>query len=177
MKAKLKPHEIPDLIVFSDMQFDQARISRCSRWETTHESIVRRFKEAGIRVCGEEWPAPHMIYWNLRGNTRGFPAKGNTPNVTMLSGFSPSLMKLLLDGETVKTNPFDTLRKALDDKAYDKVRSVLSRSKEGLLEYYKVPEKLGQEGSGHKEVNEEDWEIGELVGKEEDETASWEILE
>ena len=168
IRAKLKPDEIPDLIVFSDMQFDQAR-AQCSysRYysslgdrlgdrETHHERIVRRFKEEGIKACGKEWPAPHIVYWNLRGDTHGFPAQSDTPNVTMLSGYSPSLIKLLLDGEplgeeeveeidengkTIKRkiakNPFATVRKALDDEDYNKVRRVLSDSNEGLLQFYK----------------------------------------
>ena len=167
-RAKLKPDEIPNLIVFSDMQFDQARrsvqnydkVADC--WETHHERIVRRFKQTGLQVCGEEWPAPHIVFWNLRGDTAGFPVQGDTPNVTMLSGYSPSLMKLLLSGEALeedeeeesvevgvngeivktvrgKKNPYDTVRKALDDVDYNKVRNILCQSEEGLLKFYTAP--------------------------------------
>merc|ERR1712008_228922 len=170
IKAKLKPDEIPDLIVFSDMQFDEAsaqyscgqygysygQYSSVDKWEPQHNRIVRRFKEEGMKACGKEWPAPHIIYWNLRGDTSGFPAQGDTPNVTMLSGYSPSLLKLLLDGEPLeeeeveeldengsivkaKKNPFTAVRKALDDEDYDKVRKILSDSDEGLLQFYKAP--------------------------------------
>jgi hypothetical protein len=159
--AKLKPNEIPDLIVFSDMQFDAAACSygrkKQANWETQHERLVRKFKDAGMKACGEPWSPPQIIYWNLRGDTNGFPAQADTAGVTMLSGFSPSLLKLLLSGkaleqeivkevinedgdvvvvkEKVKT-PYDTLRAALDDIEYDKVREVLGRSKEGLLAEY-----------------------------------------
>lgn len=136
-KAKLKPHEMPTaLLVLSDMQFDQAR-DDCGSWETHHERIVRRFKSVG-------YTPPHIIYWNLRGNTVGFPAQANTPDVTMVSGFSPSTMKLLLDGEPLKEegeeerNPYTTVRKALDDVDYDVVRRVLSDSNEGELAFYKM---------------------------------------
>ena len=145
INAKLKPEEIPDLIVFSDMQFDQAQ-NGGSLWETRHERIVRRFKEEGLQACGKEWPAPHIIYWNLRGDTYGSPAQGNTPNVTMLSGFSPALLKLLLDGEPIKSastsgtgdgededkanDPFITVRKALDSDDYSEVRQILLESNE-----------------------------------------------
>jgi hypothetical protein len=152
VKAKLSPEDIPDLIVFSDMQFDQAK-NDSRGWKTHHKRIVRRFKEEGLRVCGKEWPAPHIIYWNLRGNTTGFPAKASTPGVTMLSGYSPSLMKLLLSGDPMeeeeevvdengvktkkmKNNPFLSIRKALDSEDYDKVREVLYASNEGVLQKY-----------------------------------------
>jgi hypothetical protein len=162
--AKLKPNEIPDLIVFSDMQFDAAATSyrhgraKQAKWETQHERLVRKFMEAGMKACGEPWSPPQIIYWNLRGDTNGFPAQADSAGVTMLSGFSPSLLKLLLSGEAleqdivkevinedgdvvvvkekVKKTPYDTLRAALDDVEYDKVREVLGRSKEGLLAEY-----------------------------------------
>ena len=153
VKAKLQPEDIPDLIVFSDMQFDEAS-DQNGAWETHQERIVRRFKEEGLKVSGKAWPAPHIIYWNLRGNTRGFPAQADTENVTMLSGYSPSLMKLLLDGESLgeeetwidengdeivmatKKDPYSTVRKALDNEEYESVRKVLKDSREGDLEFY-----------------------------------------
>ena len=169
VEANLEPHEIPDLIVFSDMQFDEAR-SSSDPWETHHERIVRRFSETGKKVCGQAWPAPNMIYWNLRGDAEGLPAQANTPNVTMLSGFSPALMKLLLDGEElneeiveevkdestgdivmvskkVKKNPYTTLRKALDSEEYDAVWQILKNSEEGALaEFKSIPNHQGTLG-------------------------------
>jgi hypothetical protein len=144
--ARLTPDQIPDLIVFSDMQFNQA-----GRFgETMHDVIKRRFAEAGVEICGRPYPAPKIIYWNLRGDTHGFPVQANTPNTQMLSGFSPSLLKLLLDGEPMvveevaedgtvtqrKITPEETLRKALDDERYNRIRAVLSESSEGVLSKY-----------------------------------------
>ena len=139
IEKKLAPEEIPDLIVFSDMQFNQAG-KYC---ETMHDLIKRRFAEAGYGL-------PKIIYWNLRANTVGFPVQANAPNTQLLSGFSPSLLKLLLDGEPLITEevtsdgtvinkgitPEETLRKALDDENYDSIRSILSASNEGLLSKY-----------------------------------------
>lgn len=185
VNAKLSPDDIPNLIVFSDMQFNEARepYGRTpTKWETHHERIVRRFKEEGVKVCGKEWPAPHIIYWNLRGNTTGFPAKADTPGVTMLSGYSPSLMKLLLDGDAmeveveevdedgmiikkVKKNPYTSVRKALDSEDYDKVREILYGSDEGILEKYvrkdedMLEDKEEKVNKTLKEKKSEDWEM------------------
>lgn len=172
ISAKLKPQEIPNLIVFSDMQFDQARDGRGSSWETQHERLVRKYEEAGRKACGLPWSPPQIIYWNLRnGHGCGLPAQANTEGVTMLSGYSPSLMKLLLSGENifeqevireeidengdvvlvkekVKKTPYDTLREALDDPAYDKVREVLGRFKESLLASYDFEPVLDGADSG-----------------------------
>ena len=143
------------------MQFDQARNqgdSRNEKWEIHHERIVQRFRYEGLKVYGQPWPAPHIIYWNLRGSTSGFPVNADTPGVTMLSGFSPSLMKLLLSGEPVGKDadeidlhegknsikrrvktPFHTIRKALDNEDYDMVRELLYASREGILKMYEKP--------------------------------------
>ena len=108
-RARLKPDEVPDLIVCSDMQFNEARGAHCmygrygggrvASWETHHERLTRRFAEVGRAVCGEPYAAPRIIYWNLRGNTAGFPVQADAPNTQMLSGFSPSLLKLVLAGK------------------------------------------------------------------------------
>lgn len=140
---KLSPHEIPDLIVFSDMQFNSA-----GRYnETMHEVITRKFARAGMEICGKPYRAPKIIYWNLRADTKGFPVQANTPNTQILSGFSPSLLKLLLNGNSMvqeQTNPdgsitttditpLQTLRNALDDPRYDPIRVILSSSTERIL--------------------------------------------
>merc|ERR1719231_772110 len=57
---KLKPDQIPDLIVFSDMQFNEAREGGCyggsrarvGSWETQYERLERRFAEVGQKTCG-----------------------------------------------------------------------------------------------------------------------------
>lgn len=158
VNAKLSPSAIPDLIVFSDMQFDEANRAG-NAWDTAHERLVQKYADAGRKVCGEPWSPPHITFWNLRGDTTGFPAQADTEGVTMLSGFSPSLLTLILSGENlqeeevitevidedgdvvlvkekVKKTPYHTVRKALDDAAYDKVRDILGRSSEGLLAGY-----------------------------------------
>ena len=109
-----------------------------------------------MKVCGEPWPVPEITFWNLRGATSGFPAEADKSGVRLLSGFSPSLLKLILEGselageeeeiqedvvvvedgvEVVRTvkrkakaNPLDVLRKCLDDPVYDAVREVLDAS-------------------------------------------------
>ena len=158
--ARLKPDEVPDLIVFSDMQFNQANGGGgghgggCN-WETHHERLTRRFAEVGRAVCSEPYAAPRIIYWNLRGDTAGFPAAADAPNTQLLSGFSPSLLKLVLSGKdivadekevtmpdgTVKLvregpTPAETVRAALDDEAFDAVRLALAAVKHGPLAAY-----------------------------------------
>ena len=168
--AKLPPDEVPDLIVFSDMQFDQANGGHGGRWETTFERLQRRFAEVGQRVCGAPYAAPRIIFWNLRANTVGFPVAKDTPNVQLLSGFSPALLKLVVSGadlvgdeeevtETVVMpdgsiqsttkvvrsgpTPEQILRTALDDAVFDAVRLRLAALEAGPFKDYAFAPKDG----------------------------------
>ena len=85
--AKLTPDEIPDLLVLSDMQFNEAggfgggdgygggygRRRGGGSWETHFERLQRRFAEVGVAVCGTPYAPPRIVFWNLRGNGRGVP--------------------------------------------------------------------------------------------------------
>jgi len=157
IKGNLPQEEVPAMIVFTDMQFNQAMGDHSAQesqiWETHQERITRRFKEHGYTG------APEIIFWNLRGDTGGFPAQADTPGVRMLSGFSPSLLKALLDGKPaedevevtiveqedgtmievkkkVAVTPYMTLRKVLDDELYDAIKMLLSASAEEALAGY-----------------------------------------
>merc|ERR1711881_301492 len=127
----VQAEDVPDLIVFSDMQFDAAS---GPGWETHHERLTRVWREKGYEL-------PSITYWNLRGDTQGgFMADASCPGVRLLSGFSPALLKLVLTGEEVeddeevtvdgvsraKPTPFQTMRRALDAPRYDAVRTMLS---------------------------------------------------
>ena len=116
---------------------------------------MRILAEVGREVTGEPWAAPKVIFWNLRGETVGFPVAADAPNTQMLSGFSPALLKLVLSGSDlvaddeevvaadgtvrkVRTGPTPaaTLRAALDDSAFDAVRLKLSELADGPLAAY-----------------------------------------
>lgn len=83
---------IRTLFVFSDMQFDEA--GGRSFGETQYQRIKREFDEAGYRI-------PEIIFWNLASRAGGTPkpvTAGQT-GVSLMSGYSGSLMKYFLDRE------------------------------------------------------------------------------
>merc|ERR1719453_371604 len=102
------------------------------------------------------------MYDPYRGHGRGYgygcPATADAPNTQMLSGFSPALLKLVLSGadlvaeeeEVVQPDgttkvvrsgptPQQTVRAALDDRAFDAVRLKLSELTEGPPKDYTFP--------------------------------------
>lgn len=103
----LTPEQMPETVfIFSDMQFDAA--CGCNT-NSNYQSIDDEYKLNG-------YIRPKIVFWNLRGNTVDFPAT-NSDNIALVSGFSPSLMKLFVDGKEM--NPFQVMRRAIDDKRYD----------------------------------------------------------
>jgi hypothetical protein len=125
---KLSNDEIPDLIVFSDMQFNEAD----SKFLTHYEIIKGKFNNAGYTNI------PKIIFWNLRGDTTGFPVDSKCENVQLLSGFSPSLFKLILSGEQGETcTPEQLFKNAVNDEAYNKIREIVEKHIVNL-EYYKI---------------------------------------
>jgi len=103
------------IMVFSDMQFDQAD----NRYQTNHNAMVQKFAKAGI-------PFPRIVYWNLRGNTVDFPTCSWDQNVALVSGFSANTFDLFLDAPVI--NPYLIVRKAIDHERYKPLEVVFEES-------------------------------------------------
>mmetsp|Transcript_27977 Transcript_27977/g.41244 ORF Transcript_27977/g.41244 Transcript_27977/m.41244 type:complete len:614 (-) Transcript_27977:1533-3374(-) len=151
---KLAYEDVPNLIVFSDMQFNMAISDyggKNGKKTTMHEIMKEKMARTAIYLGWKQYDLKPIIYWNLR-STGGHPVSNDTPGAVLLSGFSPSLLKLVMNGEamrdeeiemvdtdgnvtTVKmrVTPEDILRKMLDDSLYDPVRQVMMESEEGVL--------------------------------------------
>ncbi len=124
--------EPKNLIVITDMGWDQAcakhdtgyytgnRYDRhyvTKPWETHLEAIKESFKREG------GWEPPRIVIWNVAASySSDFHAQATTPGVIMLSGWSPSLFKILCEEGPRCITPYDALRAQLDDKRYDAVR-------------------------------------------------------
>ncbi|KAN0094455.1 protein of unknown function (DUF2828) domain containing protein [Tylopilus felleus] len=93
-----KDQMIKRIFVFSDMQFDEAdaraSTSRdaATEWKTNHDVIAEAYARAGYDV-------PELVYWNLCPTRE----TGMRQGVALLSGYSPSSLKLFLSiGEEEK---------------------------------------------------------------------------
>lgn len=80
-------------------------------WETTHESIVRKFADVLL-------PMPKIVYWNLRATLSAPVADKNTPGVALLSGFSAGLVKSFLENTLSEFTPASILAGVLADDVY-----------------------------------------------------------
>ena len=133
--------EPKDLIVITDMAWDQAcgsgptspytgnsyrHVVKTAPWQTHIQMIREAFKRAGEDMWGTPWTPPRIVIWNVAATCSDFHATADTEGVIMLSGWSPSLFKVLTEeGARVQT-PAEALRIQLDDARYDPVRQRLA---------------------------------------------------
>lgn len=140
-------HAKKKLMIFSDMQFDTAfgigyrnHNNTSTGWETMYDTICEKWNSWYNLTETESDKLINITFWNLRGNTTGFPVDSNTRGVTQISGFSASLVKMILFGDelaqTVSTEdenknvkkqptPAEVLHRTLMAKEYDLVRTTL----------------------------------------------------
>lgn len=162
------------LYILSDMQFDAAGgngFYGSGNGGSAYQNICDGFKAAGYVDDEGEAITPHMVMWNLRGDTLDFPAKSGSKNLSMVSGFSSNALKAfmendLLNGEDdYKPTPYDGFRKTVDSERYHEVRMICEAVGEGRLSEYLAPSKDQKEDSDQELVDEIDSEIAELEAK------------
>jgi len=137
IEKKLSPHDVAKLtlVVFSDMQINQSAgetdgiLNPPPNMGTLYDVIGEKYAATGMRLYGIPLKPPPMIFWNLR-STSGFPAISSSPNVAMVSGFSPALLNHFCE-KGMKAfdevcNPWTTLIDMLNHARYqcleDKLR-------------------------------------------------------
>ena len=121
VETKMEPEEVEGLTlaVFSDMQMDTADYSN-KNTGVLYDRIKAKYAEAGMRVKGRPYNPPHILFWNLR-STSGFPTLSSQPNVSMMSGFSPSLLNLFCElgiEALQKNDPWSNFLKSLENERY-----------------------------------------------------------
>lgn len=123
---KIPAEDVEDLVlvVFSDMQFDSMEKTYVSSNSETSETIIpiisKKFHDVGIEVCGKGYKMPHILFWNLQ-STNGFPELSYQNNVTMLSGYSPSLFNSFIQDSMnglKDVSPWKILTNILNNKRY-----------------------------------------------------------
>ncbi len=99
------PESMPTmLLVLSDMQFNDSQ-----RGMTHFNHMKERYEQAGYKL-------PKIVFWNLDAHM-GTPAECDDDSVAMVSGFSPSIMKAILNAEDF--TPMDVMMEALKDIEID----------------------------------------------------------
>lgn len=96
MLSRAKAHDVPEsampeqILIISDMQFDPS----WKAGETAMETIERRYNEAG-------YDRPDVAFWNVDAKQDDSPVKFDKDGTALVSGFSPSIMTNLLNGDNM----------------------------------------------------------------------------
>ena len=108
IRNKLSQSDLPDIVLcVSDMEFNLAESQGYydNGRKTNFEAIKQKFEAAGYTV-------PQLVFWNVQSRSdNNVPVKCDENGVALVSGFSPSIMKMILSSEdmTPETLMLDTL--------------------------------------------------------------------
>jgi hypothetical protein len=92
------------VFIISDMQFNCA-----DRNCTNLDAIREQYRTAG-------YPLPRLVFWNVAGRIQDVPARAVDDNIALVSGFSPSILKAVMDAKDL--SPLGVLLSALDAPRY-----------------------------------------------------------
>ena len=116
LNHNLKEEDMPKRIfIISDMQFNSVDTRNSS---SNFQAIENKYRRAG-------YERPQIVFWNVNGSNTDFPVSIGDHGTALISGFSPSVMKSILNGKDF--SPWTALRDTIDDERYDPVRNNLER--------------------------------------------------
>ena len=111
---QLKQEELPEtVLVLSDMEFNDASGHRAN--DKLFDVIRRKFEAF-------EYKPPKLAFWNINSGTMAIPVRENELGVALISGFSPSVVQMVMSGEL---DPVKAMTSVLSDVRYDLVREAL----------------------------------------------------
>jgi hypothetical protein len=124
VREGFKQEEIPEIICFSDMEFSPAMIGwrNADNEDRLFEYIARKWSDAGYSL-------PRLTFWNINSRTGTIPLTENKNGVALLSGYSQSIMQMVLSR---KLDPLTILLEKLDSPRYNLVREALNTNNAGI---------------------------------------------
>lgn len=100
------------LYVVSDMEFNAAfGFYRNDRTvDTIFETAKREFAAAGLVL-------PHVVFWNVNARNSNYPALAHDGNVTLVSGLSPTVFGMAVEGKS----PAELVRDVVNGPRYQPI--------------------------------------------------------
>lgn len=106
VKRGMKQRDLPStILIVSDMEFNSCATNV---GETLFDKIRDNFTVHGYKV-------PRLAFWNVMSRTCTVPIQSNELGVSLISGFSPSSIKMVLSGQS---DPFSALLEVLNSERY-----------------------------------------------------------
>ena len=109
VKYHLKQGEIPDrLLIISDMEFDMC----------IDNSKVSNFENAKSKYAKFGYELPQVVFWNVNSISRQQPVKQNEQGVILVSGSSPNIFDMVIQGDT---DPYEFMLKVINSERYNAI--------------------------------------------------------
>ena len=110
LRAAVENHvpqtEMPaKLYIISDMEFDSC---------VKHSSLTN-FENAKASYAAAGYTLPDLVFWNVDSRHEQQPVKENDRGVALVSGNSPRIFSMVMDGEL---NPYDFMLSVIDTERY-----------------------------------------------------------
>ena len=108
VSGNVPQEEMPKMVlILSDMQFNH-----CTRYDDTALRMIRRkYEAAGYTV-------PRVVFWNLNARDN-VPVAFNEQGVALVSGFSPAIVKSVLNGDEDNFTPESIMLQTIMNPKYD----------------------------------------------------------
>ena len=101
LKKNVKKEDMPEtIVIISDMEIDSAQSWDTDEIETNMEHIRKKWKQHGFEM-------PRLVYWNVAARHNTILDSG--PNVSYVSGMSPTIFKQILLGKSGKELCLETI--------------------------------------------------------------------
>ncbi|MFA5395910.1 MAG: DUF2828 family protein, partial [Methanogenium sp.] len=107
LKNNISEKELPETIyIISDMEFDE-----CCTGKTSFEGIKEKYENAGYKL-------PNVVFWNVDARSgKNLPVQIGEKGVALVSGFSPVIFKMAVEGKTPEQVMLDTI----NSERYNKI--------------------------------------------------------
>ena len=117
---RLKQTDLPaQILVISDMEFDSATSGNNGWWGESFKSMSKTLMQTiANKYARYGYKLPKLVFWNVMSRTGTIPVKDNEYGVSLVSGFSPNTMKMVMANET---DPYVQLVKLLNTKRYEAI--------------------------------------------------------
>lgn len=111
--------EMPELLfIISDMQFD---IACPDNWRTNFEVVQQKYNAAHYSI-------PTIVFWNVNSYITETPVTKDEKGTFLVSGCSPSILKMALNQDTSQLpslTPYEKMMDVLNNERYSAVDLVL----------------------------------------------------
>ena len=111
-----------NILILSDMEFDACAVSSRRSGYSNAKVDQRLFSVIAKRYADHGYKLPRLVFWNICSRTGTIPVKENELGVALVSGFSPSIVKMVLSNST---DPFECLLEQLNSERYAPVEQAV----------------------------------------------------